>query len=62
MSPIYLLEIGSFLRSECQDPPEISAAPAAVVKTFLNAPSSDVAPKKSSSLPTAPDAGRVAGA
>ena len=59
MSLRYLLEIGSFLRSEGQDPIENSVAPAALVETSLNAPSSDVAPLTSGSLPTAPDVGRV---
>ena len=56
----YPLEIGSFLRSEDQDPPESSTAPAAVEETFLNALSSCVAFMTISSPPTAIDAGRVA--
>ena len=57
----YSLEIRSFIMCEGQDPPESSAAPAAVMETSLNAPSSDVVPLTSSTLLTASDARQVAG-
>ena len=59
VSPRYSLEIGCFLRSKGQDPPESSAAPATMVETSLNAPSSNAAPLTTSSLPTTPNAGWV---
>ena len=62
ISPRYSLDIGSFLKGEGQDSPESSAAHAAEVETSMNALSNDAAPLTSSSLPTAPNAGRVVGA
>ena len=60
MSPRYSREIGSFLRSQGQDPPESSVAPTTMKETFLNAPSSDVVPLMMSYPSIAPDTGRVA--
>ena len=56
-SPRDSLEIGSFLRSEDQDPPKSSASSAIMVETSLNTPSSHAMPLIMSSLLTAPELG-----
>jgi len=60
--PRYSLDIGSLLRIESQGPSESSVTYAAKLETSLNALSSDATPLVSSSLPSALDAGKVAGA
>ena len=59
MSPRYLLAIGSFLRSEGQDPPESNTAPS-TMETSPNVPSSDAVPSMMSPPPAVPDVGQVA--
>ena len=56
------LEMGSFFRSEGQDPSRNSIVPATIVETSLNALSNNGAPLATSFLSTTPDVGRVAGA
>ena len=61
-SPKYSHDIGSLLRVESQGPPKSSVTHADKVETSLNAPSSDATPLVSSSLPSALNAGQLAGA